>query len=388
MTRLAIIITHPIQYNAPMFALLASRSQVIIKVFYTWGEGVLKNKFDPGFGKTVEWDIPLLEGYVYSFVKNVATDPGSHHFKGIDNPTLIKEIEDWKANAVLVYGWNFKSHLKALRYFKNKIPVYFRGDSTIIQQPGFIKKIIRKIYLTRVYKNIDTAFYVGTHNKAYYKNFGLKESQMIFAPHAVENKRFQRENINIEKLNIRKLAIDIKDTDITFLYAGKLDLNKNVALLATAFSNAHLANCQLIIAGSGPEEMNLKSKFGENKKIHFLPFQNQKQMPVLYALCDVFILPSKSETWGLSINEAMASGKAIIASSGCAAATDLIKNGINGYVFKNNDGEDLAEKLSLIIRQKESLPDFGNASRTIIENWSFQHICEVIEKQINKPPEN
>ena len=130
MKKLAIVTTHPIQYDDDV-VVVPGRNNVRIKVFYTWGESVLKNKYDPGFGKNVSWDIPILDGYEYSFIKNVAIDPGSHHFKGINNPTLIKDIENWNADAVLVYGWSFKSHLKAMRYFHGRIPVFFRGDSTM-----------------------------------------------------------------------------------------------------------------------------------------------------------------------------------------------------------------------------------------------------------------
>ena len=66
--KIAIISTHPIQYYAPLFNLLAKKIE--IKVFYTWGEESIK-KFDPGFGKKVEWDIPLLEGYNFQFLKNL-----------------------------------------------------------------------------------------------------------------------------------------------------------------------------------------------------------------------------------------------------------------------------------------------------------------------------
>ena len=140
MKKLAIISTHPIQYNAPLFTLLYTRNKISIKVFYTWGEEVLKNKFDPGFGKTIEWDIPLLQGYDYCFVKNRAKNKGSHHYKGIDNPTLISEMVAWDPDAILVYGWSFKSHLKALRYFHKRRPVFFRGDSISIEQKNIIKK--------------------------------------------------------------------------------------------------------------------------------------------------------------------------------------------------------------------------------------------------------
>ena len=118
--KLAIVTSHPIQYNAPFFSLLARRKKVEIKVFYTWGKQVLEEKFDPGFGKSIEWDIPLLNGYEYTFVENTAKDPGSHHFSGIVNPGLISEIETYEADAVLIFGWSFISHLKALYYFKGK----------------------------------------------------------------------------------------------------------------------------------------------------------------------------------------------------------------------------------------------------------------------------
>ena len=110
--------------------MLTERGNLAIKVFYTWGDAVLENKYDPGFGKSIEWDIPLLKGYDFTFVKNASLNAGSHHFGGINNPSLIREIKEWGPDAVLVYGWCFKSHLSAMRYFKGRIPVLFRGDST------------------------------------------------------------------------------------------------------------------------------------------------------------------------------------------------------------------------------------------------------------------
>ena len=77
--KLAIVTTHPIQYNAPWFRLLAKEPGVEIKVFYTWEQSKNNDKYDPGFGRMVEWDIPLLEGYEYTFVKNTSTSPGSFY---------------------------------------------------------------------------------------------------------------------------------------------------------------------------------------------------------------------------------------------------------------------------------------------------------------------
>ena len=116
--KLAIVTTHPIQYNAPWFKLLAQHPDVDVKVFYTWEQTLQSAKHDPDFGRVIEWDIPLLDGYEYTFVKNIAASPGSSHFKGIDNPTLNDEIKAWGAESVLVFGWAFKSHLACMKYFK------------------------------------------------------------------------------------------------------------------------------------------------------------------------------------------------------------------------------------------------------------------------------
>ena len=85
MVKLAIVTTHPIQNYTPIFKLLPQQQDLKICVFYTWGEQSV-SKYDPGFGKAISWDIPLMDGYDFIFEKNTARKPGSHHFMGIQNP--------------------------------------------------------------------------------------------------------------------------------------------------------------------------------------------------------------------------------------------------------------------------------------------------------------
>ena len=126
MIKLAIVSSHPIQYNAPFFAALSRQKELEVKVFYSWQGPSTQN--DPNFGHSIEWDIPLLEGYAYEFVDNVARDPGSHHFRGLDNPHMIARIEAWNPDAVLVYGWASKTHLSVIRHFHKKKPVFFLAE--------------------------------------------------------------------------------------------------------------------------------------------------------------------------------------------------------------------------------------------------------------------
>lgn len=386
MKKLAIITTHPIQYNAPVFKLLTARNNINIKVFYTWGETVLKNKYDPGFGKVIDWDIPLLQGYDYSMVENLSSDPGSHHYKGIVNPGLNSDIIKWGADAVLIFGWNFKSHFAAMRYFHGRIPVLFRGDSTNLDLGGnVLKNLIRRIALKFIYLFTDKLLYTGKANKDYYSSAGVGELKLVFAPHAIDNKRFSAStNLNFkEKLKLPEDAV-------LFLYAGKFEEKKNVNLLIDAFLKLASKKANLLLVGNGPQEKTIKLKVDnfENSiksRIHFLDFQNQSLMPDLYQSCDVFILPSKGpgETWGLAINEAMASSKPIIVSDKCGVSQDLISDGFNGYVFESNNTHSLVEKMNYFISHKNKIIEFGFNSSQMIKDWSFEKICDAIETVIN-----
>jgi glycosyltransferase involved in cell wall biosynthesis len=325
--KIAIITSHPIQYNAPLFALMAKESEIDLVVFYTWGEAVLGPKYDPDFGKEIEWDIPLLDGYNYIFLKNISKDPGSHHFKGIINPTLNQEIDAWGPDVIWVWGWSFCSHLNAMRYFKGKVPVWFRGDSTLLDESKRFtyRKIVRRVLLTLVYKLVDKAFYVGTHNKFYFKAHGLKENQVVYAPHAIDNERFADPTGKYtEQANFWRLELGINKAATVLLFVGKLETKKNPFYFRQLIEKTVGDGIVGIMVGNGSLEEELKKNAPSN--LIFLPFQNQSIMPIVYRLANVLILPSNgpSETWGLVINEALACGTMVYASDKCGGAIDLL----------------------------------------------------------------
>jgi glycosyltransferase involved in cell wall biosynthesis len=363
--------------------MLAQRNIIVIKVFYTWSQTEAGKKFDPGFGTEVEWDIPLLEGYDYMFSNNISCKPGSNHFKGIDNPNLINEINAWNPNAILVYGWSFKSHLKVLKYFKGKIPVLFRGDSTLLDEQAGFKKIFRRLLLKYIYSKIDVAMYVGVANKKYFKAMGIKNEALVFMPHAVDNKRFENEKLVEHGKNLRS-SLGIKDNEIVFLFSGKLDANKNIKQLANIFLKSEI-NAHLLVVGSGVFMDELTTMcFNRTDKIHLLGFQNQLKIPEIYKAANVFILPSTSETWGLSINEAMAAGLAIIASNSCGAALDLVIENTNGFTFSKNNFVQLEKYILQCLSNKELVKQMGISSKVIIQKYTFDIAINALEETVKK----
>ena len=222
-------------------------------------------------------------------------------------------------------------------------------------------------------------------NKNYFLKHKVRKDQLVFVPHAVDNKRFFQTAAKEEdkKAGIRS-SLKIKEDDLILLYAGKLEPKKNAGILIKAFQLLDNDNIHLVIVGNGILENELKQSASKTINIHFFPFQNQSKLPAFYQLCDVFILPSKGpgESWGLAVNEAMACGRPVLVSDKCGCAVDLVEAGQTGYVFRSNDINDLTEKISWMLEHKDELKEMGTNAFQKIQDWSFEHIAEAIEELV------
>ncbi|WP_218648137.1 glycosyltransferase family 4 protein [Winogradskyella forsetii] len=365
---------------------MAQRQNIILKVFYTWSQSSETVK-DKTFGREIKWDVPLLEDYAYEFVENVSKNPGSHRFFGIDCPELIPKLKTFEPDAILFFGWNFKSHLKAMRYFYGRIPVWFRGDSTLLDENSGFKTRLRRLVLKVVYRYVDKAFYVGEANKAYFFKHGLSEAQLVYAPHAVNNAHFLDETH--KNYNARaaawKAELGIPNDQITVVFAGKFEAKKQPDVLIEAIIKANQKRKQalrLLMIGNGPMEQQLKKQATGHSYITFLPFQNQSKMPLIYRMSSIFCLPSRGpgETWGLAINEAMASSRPVILSDKVGCARDIVDNGKNGFIFTHTDVNGLVNILESL--DLSGLKAMRVHAFTKVQQFNFLKIVETLEREI------
>jgi glycosyltransferase involved in cell wall biosynthesis len=376
--KIVVITTHPIQYYAPFFNLLSQTDQIELIVFYTWGIDSV-NKFDPDFGKEIKWDVPLLDGYEFRFTKNTSKNPGSHHFFGIINPNLVKEIKEVNPDIIWVWGWAFYSHLKVMASFKSKIPIWFRGDSTLLDEKpsASFKKIIRYLFLKWVYSKIDIAFSVGTHNTAYFKRFGLRNTQIVPAPHAIDNNRFRELSIqNIEGTDKLRRDLSIEKDQYVMLFVGKFQEKKYPSFFVKVCNELKKSNVIGVMVGAGKLEQKLKNM---SHNVIFQDFQNQTKLPLYYKMADILIMPSlgPGETWGLVINEALACGLPVAASGYCGGSIDLI-NQHNGFIFNPNDGIDsFLGKLSIFRKQPRI-----NFYKDFDSKFNYQRIIDAVLNKV------
>src|SRR5580698_9730883 len=125
----AYVITHPIQYYTPVLQHLERTAPGQCEALYCSGE-LEASHSQAGFGVPYRWDVPLLEGYRYRFLKNRASHPSTTSFGGLDNPELSGIIASRRYSAVVVNGWHFKSAWRTiLACWANRVPVLVRSDS-------------------------------------------------------------------------------------------------------------------------------------------------------------------------------------------------------------------------------------------------------------------
>jgi len=348
--RLAVVLSHPTQYYSPWFRWLQAHTSLSLRVFYLWDFGVSRQR-DPKFETSFQWDVDLLSGYESEFVPNVARDPGTHHFRGLNNPELPVRLAAWKPDAVLLFGYNWLSHLRVVAWARGRsVPLLFRGDSHLLGRgaPSFGRRLL----LRALYAQFAAFLPVGAANRDYFSALAVPERKLFFAPHAVDADRFNPARpVDRESSASLRRTLGLSPSTRVVLFAGKLVPEKQPRELLTAFIELSRPDTALVFVGHGPELPRLTEAAKSARPgapVLFLPFANQSEMPSRYLLADLFVLPSRGhyETWGLAVNEAMHMSVPALVSDLVGCQRDLVTPGVTGWVFRAGDAADLRRQLA------------------------------------------
>lgn len=370
--RLAIIVSHPIQYYAPLHQRLARRRDLAIKVFFTWHDGRAAVQ-DRGFGIPVAWDIPLTDGYEFEQVPNISRDPGMHHFFGLRNPSLVDRVMAWNPDVVQINGWAWYSHLLALRAFHRKgIRTLFRGDSHLLDDGRRGPRWwIKRETLRRIYSWPSGFLVVGSANREYYATFGCSPARLYDCPHSIDVGRFAEcePDRELEAVRWRK-QIGIDGDRRVVLFAGKFERKKQPLELMRAVLTQCGPDIVLVMIGDGELDGDVKALAWQHpERFRVLPFQNQSRMPVVYRLGDLFVLPSAyGETWGLAVNEALACGRPVLVSDRVGCAPDVVDSSC-GRVFSSSDSAALGRSINEMLADRDRLARLARAAKR--RAWAF-----------------
>ena len=379
MRRLAIVLSHPVQYYSPWFRWLRAHTALEFRVFYLWNFGV-SEQHDPQFRTRFQWDIDLLSGYDHEFVPNVARAPGTHHFRGLDNPALTARLAAWQPEALLLFGYNWLSHQRAFWWARRHgVPLLLRGDSHLLGR-GLPSWPHRRL-LGFLFKRFAAFACVGAANRDYFRAFGVPETRLFFAPHSVDAARFDPQDATARQAAEQlRTELGLAGKRVV-LFAGKFHAGKQPLELLRAFQAVASDTDALILAGEGElrAELTACAHTRPDRLVRFLPFANQTEMPARYLLADIFALPSRSfyETWGLAVNEAMHLGVPCLVSDLVGCQRDLVTPRETGWVSRAGDPDSLAETLRTALRTPtDELKRLGRAAQNRVANYTYEQTTQ------------
>lgn len=368
--RVAVVDSHPIQYHYQYFRLLARDQDIDLRVFYCLDtkHGV----HDPCYG-TVRWDVPLLNGYSYSFLPNHSPRPGFDFFGQI-NPKLITILNAQRFDVVWVWGYSsLTSWVATLTSRTRGIKVLFRGEATLNKPLTALKTIIKQPLVHVFLKAVDAVAYSCTANRRYYEHYGVRGDRLVFAPCAVDNKFFQDQATRINRVQCRR-ELGFDDNARVVLFLGRLIREKAISHILRAYERMHaLSDRYLIVVGDGPLRNELETYCARRGLVgvRFVGFKNQTEIAKFYAASDLFIVVSSIDLSPKALNEAMNFGLPVVVSDRVGTAEDLVFNGKNGFINGYGDIPALTTAMETILSDRTLAISMGRRSREIVNRWSF-----------------
>jgi glycosyltransferase involved in cell wall biosynthesis len=387
--RVLLVCSHPVQYAAPHFRQMARHPKLDILVAYLSLQGAEKG-LDPGFGVEVKWDVPLLDGYPWVRVPNRSLRPSVEHFCGLINPGLWKMVRRGEFDAVVAYtGYAYASSWIALLSAKvHGIPMIFGTDATAIQTRigGRWKVAVKKYLLPKVYGLASVVIVGSTAGRKYLESLGIPEERVVVTPYSVDNDWWRAKAALVDREAVR-CGWQIPGEAPVILFCAKLQPWKRPQDVLRAFAKANVGGAFLVFAGEGPLRKDLEAEaaaLGVAERVHFLGFVNQSGLPSVYRASDLLVLPSKYDAFGVVVNEAMLCGCAIAVSDRVGAGYDLVRPGVNGFVFPCGNADALADILREILPARQRLHEMGEAARARMETWSYRENIEALVEAFEK----
>lgn len=365
--RLAIVTTHPVQYYAPLYRVLAATPGLDLEVFFGHRPTALEQ--GAGFGVAFEWDTDLTGGFSHRFLINRAARPDIERFDGLDTPEIAGIIERGRFDGVLVMGWHSRSLWQAMRAaWRAGTPLFVRGDSQLLND-RLLKRAMKRALYPLFVRRFTACLAVGARSADYFRYYGAR--RIVRSPHFVDNTAFGTAADRArDRREETRAAWGLPSSALVVLFAGKFLALKRPGDVIRAVAAAGHDDIHLLLAGDGVLRRSLEEEARAlGVKAHFAGFLNQSQMPRAYAAADVLAVPSR-ETWGLVVNEAMASQLPAIVSADTGCAPDLIVEGRTGYVVTLGDVAQMGSRFAALAANPTEAARMGAAAREHVSAFS------------------
>jgi glycosyltransferase involved in cell wall biosynthesis len=374
--RVAVVTSHVIQYQDPLFRRLAMHPEIDLTVLFCSRIGA-ERYYDWDLGVELSWDIEMLHGYRHEFLRNISPKRGGGFWTRV-NPGVVTAVVRGGYDAVIVMGWgSITAWLTFITCRVMRVPFHLNGDNSFIEDPRTPKGKLRKLMLRWLFVRTSGFLLMGTMNGDFYRYFGGDPRRFFLVPYAIDNQRFfDGSHMTSARREALRDELGVPQGAVVILFSGKLMSRKRPLHAIQALEQMRRRDtAALLFMGDGEERRMLESYVKERglRNVIFLGFVNQARMPQIYGVSDVMVLPSTYDPRGTVVNEAMACGLPVVISDrvGVWGAGDIVRDGENGFVVPVGDVARFAQALDELTSDANLRERMGKRSLEIISKWDY-----------------
>ena len=387
--RITIVAPTCFYYQAPLFRALALDDRIDLSVVFCTEEGVSGTDIKSAYGVDEAWGEreQLLGGYKSKFLKNNA--PQGSYLKsiiGLFNLGIWDEVKRDRPDAVGIMSWmNPTWWLTILACLRFRIPILFMTDANADAESmtSVWKTWMKRVILSDILFRFASGFLcAGTANRQLYRDYRVPEEKLYSFAYSwgYESLIEQSKLLQGKKAGLRA-EYGLPQDAIIALYCGRFSAEKGSLELVDAFKDVSNPRKALVLVGDGRLRSQMLQSAASNgiDSIYFMGFQRREDIAKFYSLADLLVLPSLKETWGMVVNEGLCFSLPIVVSDQVGSGVDLVKHGVNGYVFPAGDIPALAEGIANLVDLPEDVRlEMGEKSWNIINDWSGRDIASVL----------
>jgi glycosyltransferase involved in cell wall biosynthesis len=322
--RLAVVVSHPIQYYAPLWRALARAPGVELRVLFATRVGLDKT-YDAEMRTSLAWATDLTGGYPHEFLPEAArfARTGFH----LDNPSVTAALARFRPDAVILHGYGSRTLLRALLWCKlNGARALLMADSSADLAPPGWRRRIKRLILPRLLRRYDAALTMGDRGEAHLARLGFPRARMVRTPTMMDEAfwRARRERARLRAET--RAALGLSEADFVVLAVAKLSPRNRIGDRVAAGRGL-----KLLIAGDGDQRQALERQAAaEGVDARFVGFVNIDRLPALYAAADVFAHPAENEPYGMVAVEAAIVGLPLVVTeeTGAVGPTSPRSSGI------------------------------------------------------------
>jgi len=371
--RLLVVCSHPVQYMAPILRRLSKRPEIELRVAYCSLRGA-EPTHDPEFEKTVQWDIPLLDGYAWVEVPNRGS--AREGFWGLNNPGLWKLICRGDFDAVLCLTGYIRASFW-ISYFatrrRGSAFLFGTDASSLAPRDSRRWKVgLKKLLWPRLFRLADQIVVCSSAGVELMRSLGLRKDRITLTPFVADNDWWTAHAAQVDRVEVRQ-SWGITSNELVVLFCAKLQPWKRPVDLLRAFAAAAVPGSILVFAGDGPLRAQLITEaemLGIATRVRILGFTNQSQLPAVYCAADLFVLPSSYDPCPVVVCEAMLCGLPVLLSDEIRGRFDLVLSGMTGDIFPCGDVDALAAALRRLLSDRAMLKELARNARARMETWS------------------